>query len=74
MTTRRDTSHALRTAQPPSRGTRRYAAIAKRGCGGRKTETIDGTDYDCDYYLWECDNCPVCVEAQRNRAKGKVSS
>jgi hypothetical protein len=53
--------------RPPSPGTKRYAAMVKRGCGGRKYETIDGIDYDCDFYDWECDNCPPCVEHQRNK-------
>ena len=35
-------------------------AIVDRGCGERKIETQDGTEFDCDHeYPWDCDNCPI---------------
>lgn len=54
-----------KTTRPPKRGTKKYKAMVELGCGGRKIETLDGTEYDCDHqYPWDCDDCPPCVERQ----------
>lgn len=52
---------------PPARGTRRYERMVRRGCGSVRIDTDWGTEYDCDFYDWECDNCPPCVEEQRRK-------
>lgn len=52
-------------ALPPPKSGARYKKIVERGCGGSTIETMDGTDYDCDYYEWMCEECPVVIERER---------
>ena len=34
--------------------------VKARGCGGERTSTIDGEDFDCTHkYAWTCDACPM---------------
>lgn len=50
---------------PPKIGTKKYWKIVKKGCD---LETTDGTDYGCGHkYDWECDQCPCCIESQRQK-------
>jgi hypothetical protein len=47
---------------PPKRG-KKYKEIVERGCGGY--QTWEG-DYDCRHpYDWACDDCPCCIEYQK---------
>jgi hypothetical protein len=56
---------------PPKRG-KKYKEIVDRGCGGY--QTWEG-DYDCRHpYDWACDDCPCCIEYQKElwKKEGKM--
>ena len=46
----------------PKRG-KKYKEIVLRGCGGYRDYW---GDFDCHHkYDWDCDDCPVCIEKQK---------
>lgn len=50
---------------PPKKG-KKYKEIVDLGCGGNRTNTSNGSDFDCDFeYPWDCDSCPVIIEEEK---------
>ena len=57
----------------PKRG-KKYKEVLERGCGGYRTWTDWGWEYDCEHdYDWECDNCPIVVEQHKKPAGGRAT-
>lgn len=51
---------------PPKKG-KKYWEIVNRGCGGYRDYW---GEYDCRHpYDWTCDDCPCCIEHQKEEAK-----
>lgn len=49
---------------PPVHGSRGFARVLARGCGGYNcNHPLDPSEYDCKHnYDWSCDDCPIVVE------------